>query len=102
MRETSTETAINTPSTTASSGYDLNAGALKNAITKILENMGENYQKYLNKEITWAQCCNSSWFQRKCLSAVGHYKHPMPSFSFDTQTGSPFFYHAASACVCHV
>ncbi|CAL5975972.1 Xanthine_oxidase / Xanthine dehydrogenase [Hexamita inflata] len=100
--ETSTITTANAAPTSASSGYDLNAAAVVNAIKQIKASMGDIYTKYVNKEITWPQACITAWLGRKQLSAAGHYSHPHAGFDFETQSGQPFCYFAASACVAHV
>lgn len=46
--------------------------------------MGEIYTKYADGKISWSDACNSAWFNRKCLSSVGHYSHPIPGFNFET------------------
>lgn len=102
VRETSTESTANTAPTSASSGYDLNAGAVKDACKQIKENIKDYYSKFQSGEISWKDCCNQAWFGRCRLSAAGHYKHPIPGFNFTTQTGQPFYYYACSAIVIRV
>lgn len=60
--ETCTKKTANCSPTSASSGFDLNAAAVTNALDGIIKNMGDNYEKFKKGEISWPACCNSTWF----------------------------------------
>jgi xanthine dehydrogenase/oxidase len=109
--ETSTEVVPNASSTGASTGADLNGGALKLAAREIRARL-EDYCRRHEKEFPnwqtrwrelWPKIVASAYADRINLSAQALYKSPdLSEISNEQPTGSPFYYFSWSAACSEV
>ncbi|MGW9628430.1 xanthine dehydrogenase molybdopterin binding subunit [Microbacterium sp. NPDC055521] len=121
LAPTRTDKVPNTSATAASSGADLNGGAVKNACEQIRERMaavaghllgvderdvrfGGGYVTGLGKSerLTFAEVAKAAYFQRVQLFAAGYYRTAGLHWNPETMHGSPFKYFAYGAAATEV
>ncbi len=121
LAPTRTDKVPNTSATAASSGADLNGGAVKNACDQIRERMaavagrllgvderdvrfGGGFVTALGKEerLTFAEVAKAAYFQRVQLFAAGYYRTAGLHWNPETMKGSPFKYFAYGAAATEV
>ena len=110
---TNTTRSANTSPTAASSGADLNCGAVFNACNTILERLKKSALEELKKDdiskieikdeyiyydnnktdISWEQLIEYTYTKRISLSAHEHFTTPEIHFDRETNKGNPFRYH---------
>ena len=107
---------VNAPATAASTGYDLNAGAVEQACLALrnrLENFCRDLEQFnphdsiVHWRYDWAGCWNEivskAWLNRVNLSAAELYKSPHYEGPSERRPrGRPFFYFVFSAAVTEV
>ena len=110
---TRTDKVPNTSATAASSGSDLNGGAVKDACEQIQARLaqvaagklgvpahevrfGDGHVTALGKSesLDWKEVVNAAYFQRIQLSAAGYYRTEGLHWDLSRMTGSPFKYFA--------
>ncbi|MCD1287353.1 MULTISPECIES: xanthine dehydrogenase molybdopterin binding subunit [unclassified Brevibacterium] len=113
LAPTRTDKVPNTSATAASSGSDLNGGAVKDACEQILGRLRQVAAGLLGapahevsvnrgivsalsskKTVTWEELINTAYFQRIQLSASGFYRTEGLHWDLSTMTGEPFKYFA--------
>ena len=114
LAPTRTDKVPNTSATAASSGADLNGGAVKNACEQILERLkvvaggrlginpadvrvteGVVHGITVSSEsIPWAEIVSQAYFQRVQLSAAGYYRTEGLHWDSSVMQGEPFKYFA--------
>lgn len=113
LAPTRTDKVPNTSATAASSGSDLNGGAVKDACEQILGRLKQVAAGLLgapaheveisrgivsalstSKTITWEELINTAYFQRIQLSASGFYRTEGLHWDLSTMRGEPFKYFA--------
>lgn len=113
LAPTRTDKVPNTSATAASSGSDLNGGAVKDACEQILGRLKQVAAGLLGapaheveisrgiisalsttKTITWEELINTAYFQRIQLSASGFYRTEGLHWDLSTMRGEPFKYFA--------
>eukprot|EP00708_Paratrimastix_pyriformis_P001981 GAFH01000718.1.p1 GENE.GAFH01000718.1~~GAFH01000718.1.p1 ORF type:complete len:1299 (-),score=542.67 GAFH01000718.1:173-3628(-) len=97
---TCTDTCANTQPTAASSGTDLNGGAVREACAQIVRNLAPLRAEF--PKATFAEICNKAYFGRVTLSAASHFKLPTLGWHWDTKTGFSAFYYDFGASVSEV
>jgi xanthine dehydrogenase large subunit len=121
LAPTRTDKVPNTSATAASSGADLNGGAVKNACEQIRERLQrvaasrfgvnpadvrivDGVARALGgtDEMSWAELVHSAYFQRVHLSAAGYYRTEGLHWDSATFHGSPFKYFAYGAAATEV
>ncbi|AIS01862.1 xanthine dehydrogenase molybdopterin binding subunit [Streptomyces glaucescens] len=121
LAPTRTDKVPNTSATAASSGADLNGGAIKNACEQLrgrLEQVAatqlggnasdvrivEGVARVLgsDKELAWDDLVRTAYFQRVQLSAAGFYRTEGLHWDAGTFRGSPFKYFAHGAAATEV
>ncbi|AKU16856.1 xanthine dehydrogenase molybdopterin binding subunit [Luteipulveratus mongoliensis] len=122
LAPTRTDKVPNTSATAASSGSDLNGGAVKNACEQIRARLAAVAAGQLGvppgdvrfadgvitglgapgKEIAFADLVRSAYLQRVQLSAAGFYRTEGLHWDATTMAGSPFKYFAYGAAVAEV
>lgn len=121
LAPTRTDKVPNTSATAASSGADLNGGAVKNACEQIRDRMaavagrllgvderdvrfGGGYVSALGKSerLTFAEVAKAAYFQRVQLFAAGYYRTAGLHWNPETMQGSPFKYFAYGAAATEV
>ncbi|KAJ6254003.1 xanthine dehydrogenase [Anaeramoeba flamelloides] len=99
INETSTDKVPNTSPTAASSGCDLNGGALKDACDKLNKRLNPLRKKHPNK--SWKEIVQMAYVNRIDLSAHGFYSTPNLSDYFregsSKEIGYPFAYFTFGA-----
>jgi xanthine dehydrogenase/oxidase len=110
------DAVVNAPATAASTGYDLNGGAVEKAcrvLRERLENFCRDLEQYtphdciedwrLNWSANWKQIVFRAWFNRINLSAAELYKAPHYQGNSERwAVGHPHFYYCYSAAVTEV
>ncbi|WP_313810831.1 xanthine dehydrogenase molybdopterin binding subunit [Glutamicibacter sp.] len=110
---TRTDKVPNTSATAASSGSDLNGGAIKDACEQIQARLAQVAAGMLGvpahevkfhrgvvtglsngKTVSWEEVVRTAYFQRIQLSAAGFYRTEGLHWDLSTMTGSPFKYFA--------
>ncbi|WP_417366486.1 xanthine dehydrogenase molybdopterin binding subunit [Glutamicibacter arilaitensis] len=110
---TRTDKVPNTSATAASSGSDLNGGAVKDACEQIQARLAQVAAGKLgvpahevrfgdgqvtalgkNESLDWKEVVNAAYFQRIQLSAAGYYRTEGLHWDLSRMTGSPFKYFA--------
>ncbi len=110
---TRTDKVPNTSATAASSGSDLNGGAIKDACEQIQARLAQVAAGMLGvpahevrfsrgvvsglgagKTMSWEEVVRTAYFQRVQLSAAGFYRTEGLHWDLSTMTGSPFKYFA--------
>ncbi|MDQ3193431.1 MAG: molybdopterin-dependent oxidoreductase, partial [Bacteroidota bacterium] len=119
---TNTSRSANTSPTAASSGADLNCGAVYNACTVILERLKKSALEEIGKpaielielkeelvfydgirtELTWKELIEKTHFKRINLCAYGFYATPGIHFDRETNKGHPFKYHVYGTSIVEV
>ena len=113
LAPTRTDKVPNTSATAASSGADLNGGAVKNACEQIRERLervagaalgvspaevrfvdGMAYGLGHDEGVPWEEVVRTAYFQRVQLSAAGYYRTAGLHWDSATMKGSPFKYFA--------
>ncbi|MDQ6688762.1 MAG: xanthine dehydrogenase molybdopterin binding subunit [Actinomycetota bacterium] len=122
LAPTRTDKVPNTSATAASSGADLNGGAIKNACEQIrarLEQVAAGGLgvpaadvRFVDGEavglgksgpgLTWEQIVHTAYFQRVPLFAAGYYRTEGLHWDSSVMHGSPFKYFAYGAAACEV
>ncbi|MFE0101835.1 xanthine dehydrogenase molybdopterin binding subunit [Streptomyces sp. NPDC059009] len=121
LAPTRTDKVPNTSATAASSGADLNGGAIKNACEQLRERLlqvagtqlGANSSDVRivegvaralgsDKELAWDDLVRTAYFQRVQLSAAGYYRTEGLHWDAKTFRGSPFKYFANGAAATEV
>ncbi|MFE0414687.1 xanthine dehydrogenase molybdopterin binding subunit [Streptomyces tendae] len=121
LAPTRTDKVPNTSATAASSGADLNGGAVKNACEQLRERLlrvaasqlGSNASDVRivegvartlgsDKELAWDDLVRTAYFQRVQLSAAGYYRTEGLHWDARTFRGSPFKYFAIGAAATEV
>ncbi|WP_426936592.1 xanthine dehydrogenase molybdopterin binding subunit [Brevibacterium sp. LE-L] len=121
LAPTRTDKVPNTSATAASSGSDLNGGAVKNACDQILDRLRQVAAGILGapahevdisrgivsalsspKTVTWEELINTAYFQRIQLSASGFYRTEGLHWNLSQMRGEPFKYFAYGAAVSEV
>jgi xanthine dehydrogenase large subunit len=121
LAPTRTDKVPNTSATAASSGADLNGGAIKNACEQLRERLLQVAASQLganasdvrivegvarslgsDKELDWDDLVRTAYFQRVQLSAAGYYRTEGLHWDAKTFRGSPFKYFAHGAAATEV
>ncbi|MEU0851007.1 xanthine dehydrogenase molybdopterin binding subunit [Streptomyces flaveolus] len=121
LAPTRTDKVSNTSATAASSGADLNGGAVKNACEQLrarllqvaASQLGANASDVRivegvaralgsDKELAWDDLVHTAYFQRVQLSAAGFYRTEGLHWDAKTFRGSPFKYFAHGAAATEV
>jgi xanthine dehydrogenase large subunit len=121
LAPTRTDKVPNTSATAASSGADLNGGAVKNACEQLRERLlrvaasqlGSNASDVRivegvartlgsDEELAWDDLVRTAYFQRVQLSAAGYYRTEGLHWDAKTFQGSPFKYFAIGAAAAEV
>ncbi|MEV8564588.1 xanthine dehydrogenase molybdopterin binding subunit [Streptomyces sp. NPDC051322] len=121
LAPTRTDKVPNTSATAASSGADLNGGAVKNACEQLRERLLQVAASQLganasdvrivegvaralgsDKELAWDHLVHTAYFQRVQLSASGFYRTEGLHWDAKTFRGSPFKYFAHGAAATEV
>ncbi|MFE0800929.1 xanthine dehydrogenase molybdopterin binding subunit [Streptomyces sp. NPDC058812] len=121
LAPTRTDKVPNTSATAASSGADLNGGAIKNACEQLRERLlqvaasqlGSNASDVRivegvaralgsDKELAWDDLVRTAYFQRVQLSAAGYYRTEGLHWDAKAFQGSPFKYFAIGAAAAEV
>ncbi|MFF9453957.1 xanthine dehydrogenase molybdopterin binding subunit [Streptomyces flaveolus] len=121
LAPTRTDKVPNTSATAASSGADLNGGAVKNACEQLRERLLQVAASQLganasdvrivegvaralgsDKELAWDDLVRTAYFQRVQLSAAGFYRTEGLHWDAKTFRGSPFKYFAHGAAATEV
>jgi xanthine dehydrogenase/oxidase len=111
VKETNTDTVANTVATAASSGTDLNGGAVLNACEELVERLkpfmkgSEDVQDGKDsRQENLAKAANAAFFARVNLTAQGYFRTPIKGVNWKQSgvnefNGDPFFYYTAGvAC----
>lgn len=118
---TNTTRSANTSPTAASSGADLNCGAVYNACNKILSRLKDSALQELKKDdknpdkiqirdefvyydgkktdLGWEELIELTYTKRISLSAHEHFATPEIFFDRDTNKGNPFRYHVYGTAI---
>lgn len=121
LAPTRTDKVPNTSATAASTGTDLNGGAVKNACEKLLTRLAPVAASMLgvnpddvrfvddhvlglgtDRTVTWQEVIHAAYFQRVSLSATGFYRTEGLHWDASTFQGEPFKYFAYGAAVVEV
>ena len=122
LAPTRTDKVPNTSATAASSGTDLNGGAVKNACEQIRQRMAAVAGRLLNADerdvlfeggyvtalgntsqrLTFAEVANAAYLQRVQLFAAGYYRTEGLHWNPEIMQGSPFKYFSYGAAATEV
>ncbi|WP_395727690.1 xanthine dehydrogenase molybdopterin binding subunit [Nakamurella sp.] len=122
LAPTRTDKVPNTSATAASSGADINGGAVKNACDQIRERLAGVAAGKLgihpddvrfvdgtvtgigfhDRQLEWAQLCHDAYFQRVQLWAAGFYRTAGLHWDANRMQGEPFKYFAYGAACAEV
>ncbi len=122
LAPTRTDKVPNTSATAASSGADLNGGAIKNACEQIKDRLAEVAARMINchpadvrfvdgtitgigfhdRQLSFAEVVNSAYFQRVQLWAAGFYRTEGLHWDSERMQGEPFKYFAYGASLSEV
>ncbi|MPV48706.1 xanthine dehydrogenase molybdopterin binding subunit [Pseudactinotalea sp. HY160] len=121
LAPTRTDKVPNSSATSASTGSDLNGGAVKNACELILDRLAPVAAGLLGVHpndvrisagvvsglgaattLTWEELVDAAYFQRVSLSATGYYRTEGLYFDQSTYKGNAFKYFARGAAVAEV
>ncbi|MEI2714986.1 MAG: xanthine dehydrogenase molybdopterin binding subunit [Nocardioides sp.] len=103
LAPTRTDKVPNTSATAASTGADLNGGAVKAACDEILGRLHEfKAAKGLADDVTWEELVNTAYFNRVKLWAAGFYATEGLHWDSSIMQGVPFKYFAYGAAVAEV
>jgi len=118
---TDSQKVPNASATSASSGADINGGAINNACDQMRERLAPVAALKLGCEasairfeggfavslsngekIAWADLCKQAWLDRVGLSVTGFYMTPFIQYDFMTLQGKAFYYYCYGASVSEV
>ena len=121
LAPTRTDKVPNTSATSASTGSDLNGGAVKNACELILDRLAPVAAGMLGvhsndvritgdivsglgveKTVSWTELIETAYLQRVSLSATGYFRTEGIHFNLATFKGNPFKYFSRGAAVAEV
>ncbi|MEU6374024.1 xanthine dehydrogenase molybdopterin binding subunit [Streptomyces sp. NPDC046909] len=121
LAPTRTDKVPNTSATAASSGADLNGGAIKNACEQLRDRLLQVAASQLgvnasdvrivegvaralgsDKEVGWDDLVHTAYFQRVQLSAAGYYRTEGLHWDVKSFRGTPFKYFAYGAAAAEV
>ncbi len=121
LAPTRTDKVPNTSATAASSGADLNGGAVQDACRQIVERLGAVAAQHFGVHphdirisggvvsalggtgtLPWASLVDRAYHERISLSAAGYYRTEGLHWSSERMQGSPFKYYAYGAAVTEV
>ncbi|MDO5745403.1 MAG: xanthine dehydrogenase molybdopterin binding subunit [Micrococcaceae bacterium] len=121
LAPTRTDKVPNTSATSASTGSDLNGGAVKNACEAILDRLAPVAAGMLGvhsndvritgdivsalgveKTVSWTELIETAYLQRVSLSATGYFRTEGIHFNLATFKGNPFKYFSRGAAVAEV
>ncbi|GAA5228984.1 xanthine dehydrogenase molybdopterin binding subunit [Paeniglutamicibacter antarcticus] len=121
LAPTRTDKVPNTSATSASTGSDLNGGAVKNACEMILDRLAPVAAGMLGvhsndvritgdivsglgveKTVSWTELIETAYLQRVSLSAAGYFRTDGIHFNLSTFKGNPFKYFSRGAAVAEV
>ena len=122
LAPTRTDKVPNTSATAASSGADINGGAVKNACDQIRERLATVAAGQLgihpddvrfvdgtvtgigfhDRQLDWAKLCHDAYFQRVQLWAAGFYRTAGLHWDANRMQGEPFKYFAYGAACAEV
>jgi xanthine dehydrogenase large subunit len=115
LAPTRTDKVPNTSATAASSGADLNGGAIKNACDQILDRLRPVAAKVTGVPeaevrfvdgvlagVSWDEIVRLAYFDRIQLWAAGYYRTAGLHWDSSTMTGEPFKYFAYGAAAAEV
>jgi xanthine dehydrogenase large subunit len=91
VQSTNTLRVANLSPTAASTGADLNGGAVREACLSIVADLPDGD--------VWLERVQAAYAQRRSLSALAHYATPGLSFDHTTNQGEPFRYHVFGAAL---
>ena len=118
---TDSQKVPNASATSASSGADINGGAINNACDQLRERLAPVAARRLGCEastirfegghatssatadkLAWADLCKQAWLDRVGLSVTGFYMTPFIQYDFQTLQGKAFYYYCYGASVTEV
>jgi xanthine dehydrogenase large subunit len=117
---TDTQKVPNASATAASSGSDLNGGAIANACAQLRERLaavaasllgcdaarvrfeGDAVHDGQGHAVPWTQVVTQAWLDRVSLAATGYYRTPEIGYDFATLNGQAFYYFCYGAAVTEV
>jgi len=99
MSPTRTDKVPNTSATAASSGADLNGGAIKDACDQI---MGRLEVVRAGRDLSWEELVSEAYFSRVQLWAAGYYRTEGLHWDSTVMRGHPFKYFAYGVCAAEV
>jgi xanthine dehydrogenase large subunit len=118
---TDSQKVPNASATSASSGADINGGAINNACDQMRERLAPVAARKLGcdassirfgggfalstvsgEKIAWADLCKQAWLDRVGLSVTGFYMTPFIQYDFTTLQGKAFYYYCYGASVTEV
>jgi xanthine dehydrogenase large subunit len=102
LAPTRTDKVPNTSATAASSGADLNGGAVKNACEQIVERLRPLREDPANAGLGWAELVTKAYFSRVQLWAAGFYRTEGLHWDSSIMHGSPFKYFAYGVAAAEV
>ncbi|GAB3581499.1 xanthine dehydrogenase molybdopterin binding subunit [Calidifontibacter terrae] len=101
LAPTRTDKVPNTSATAASSGADLNGGAVKDACEQILQRL-EKVKADAADDLDWESVVKKAYFDRVQLWAAGYYRTEGLHWDASIMHGSPFKYFAYGAAATEV
>ncbi|MBC9955655.1 xanthine dehydrogenase molybdopterin binding subunit [Yimella sp. cx-51] len=101
LAPTRTDKVPNTSATAASTGADLNGGAVKDACEQIMVRL-EKVKAEAQEELSWEDLVHRAYFGRVQLWAAGFYRTEGLKWDPATVKGSPFKYFAYGAAATEV
>ncbi|HET7431692.1 MAG TPA: xanthine dehydrogenase molybdopterin binding subunit [Nocardioides sp.] len=99
LAPTRTDKVPNTSATAASSGADLNGGAVKHACEQILARLEK---VRAGRELPWEELVSEAYFSRVQLWAAGYYRTEGLHWDSTVMRGHPFKYFAYGVCAAEV
>ena len=116
---TDTQKVPNASATSASSGADINGGAIMNATAQMRARLqpvaagmlgcdaaavsfGNGQAHGGGKSVDWAAVVKQAWLERVGLSVTGFYMTPEIKYDFTTLNGRAFYYYCYGAAVTEV
>lgn len=100
LAPTRTDKVPNTSATAASSGADLNGGAVKDACEQILDRLVPVRAEH--PDASWEELVRAAYHARVQLWAAGYYRTEGLSWDVTTMTGSPFKYFSYGVAAAEV
>ncbi len=103
LAPTRTDKVPNTSATAASSGADLNGGAVKNACEQIMERLAQVAAgREVGRDVTWEELVREAYFSRVQLWAAGFYRTEGLHWDSSVMHGHPFKYFAYGVAAAEV